>query len=235
MSLAERVILVTGSLEGLGAASIDPLRQGGARVAAVYEPRVPGAWSAGWREQDGVLATESDVADETAMRHIVVELERRYGPIDALMHFAAGHQDAEPIEVTTDQTWDHLYRMALWGPVQLLRAVLPVFRRRERGRIIMVAGAGACHATPWCAAGSALNAALLRLMESVAGELAGSGITINCLTPTVLSAETPAPGSRCREPDGSGAEDLARVVIRLLSPEGAGVTGTTIPIASPAG
>jgi NAD(P)-dependent dehydrogenase (short-subunit alcohol dehydrogenase family) len=74
----------------------------------------------------------------------------------------------------------------LYGPILLARAFLPHFRRQGYGKIIQVSGGGATNPMPRLESYAASKAAVVRLFESLALDLAESRVDVNCVAPGLL-------------------------------------------------
>ena len=85
-----------------------------------------------------------------------------------------------------DAAWDE-WRQAieinLMGTVLLCRAILPLFRRHQAGKIVNLSGGGATAPLPRFSAYAASKAAVVRFTETLAEETRGAGIDVNSIAP----------------------------------------------------
>ena len=174
-----RVALVTGGASGIGAATVERLREGGAR-AAVFDRE----------EADGdVLAIQGDVARsadaDAAVQRVVDEL----GRLDVLVNSAGiPGQSLRTLEVP-DEEWERVFAINAHGTFWFCRAAARMMVERGYGRIVNVASIAGKEGNPQAAAYSGSKAAVIGFTKSLAKDLAGTGVLVNCIAPAVI--ETP--------------------------------------------
>ena len=115
------------------------------------------------------------------------------------------------------------------GTYDILRAALPLLQRSEDGRILLFSGGGAFSAEAGYSAYACTKAATVSLMETLAEELKGTTVSVNCVAPgfvaTTIHDGTPNEGRA----DAPGAMERAVACVRhLLSPATKGLTGRTV-------
>lgn len=113
-----------------------------------------------------------------------------------------------------------------WSFVALARACVPAMKRQGGGSLVAVSAAAAGGGQALKGAYIASKSALQRLVETLAAELAGSGIRVNSVAPTTL--DTPA--NRAAMPDADRSawvslESAADAIAFLATPAGAAVHG----------
>jgi len=82
--------------------------------------------------------------------------------------------------------WDEVMRINLRGPFLTCRALAPVMRARDYGRIVNIASIAGKEGNPNASAYSASKAGLIALTKSLGKELAHTGVRVNCITPAAV-------------------------------------------------
>ena len=224
-TLVDHAIAVTGGFGALGAALGEVLVQAGAHVALIGRGQPPSGLSNAVLPLGGV-----DLGDAAAARAAMDQAAQRFGRLDGLVNVAGGFQ-WEKVEGGAIDTWDQMFAINVRTAVRASQAALPHLLARGRGRIVNVGAAAAGQAALGMGAYAAAKSGVARLTEAMAEEFKDRGITVNAVLPSIL--DTPA--NRADMPKADPArwvrpEALARVVLFLLSDDGAPVTGALIPV-----
>jgi 3-oxoacyl-[acyl-carrier protein] reductase len=249
MKLRDRAALITGASQGLGAAiaemfvaegaSVMLCARGGAGLAAVRErldPRLRGG--------QRVLTRIADVAEPAEVDALVAEATRAFPQLDILVNNAGVHGPIGAIEEVDWADWIAAINVNLMGTVYPCRALLPRLRALGHGKIINLSGGGATSPMPRLSAYAASKAAVVRFMETLALELAGSGIDVNAIAPGALATrlidEVIAAGParvgasyharmlKVRDEGGTPLAQGAALAVYLASAESDGITGRLI-------
>lgn len=228
MSLGGKVALVTGGGRGIGAAIARAFAAEGARVFLVSRTRseLERVASRLATAPSAVGYHAADVSDPRAVAAAVEECASSLGPIDVLVN-AAGIYG--PIGLTWDvdaEEWARAVDVNLMGTLHPCRAVIPGMLERGGGRIINFSGGGATAPLPRFSAYAATKAAVVRLTETLAEELAPHGVMVNAVAPgaidTTLQDEVIAAGERAGE---------LHERMRRLRENGEGATPMEVPVA----
>ena len=97
-----------------------------------------------------------------------------------------------PIGLSEDNNWaEWLYALKtnLFGTVSMCRYVLPIMKKQNHGKIIILSGGGATKPMPNFSAYAASKAAVVRYAETIAEECAGYNIQVNCVAPGSMNTE----------------------------------------------
>jgi 2-hydroxycyclohexanecarboxyl-CoA dehydrogenase len=166
------VALVTGGASGIGAAVVNVLNQRGYTVGCLdLNGSAPGA--------EHTVAV--DVSDSSAVADALIEVRDRLGPISAVVT-SAGYYEMLPVaEISTD-AWRRMLRVHLGGLVNVARATLPDLLER-RGALVAVASELAIGGGDGDAHYAAAKGAIIGFVRSLAAEVAGRGVRINCVAP----------------------------------------------------
>jgi 3-oxoacyl-[acyl-carrier protein] reductase len=181
-----QVVLVTGGGRGIGRAIAVEAAEAGARVAVSARTRAQVEDAA--REVEG-LAIEADVSDRAAVAAMVAQVERKLGPIDALVS-NAGIAGWEPSAWEVDPAdWWHVFEVNILGAYLCSRAVLPGMLERGRGRIVNTGSGAGYLPGSRSTAYSASKAALYRFGETLAAQLQPHGIPVFTISPGLVRSE----------------------------------------------
>lgn len=231
MSDARRNVLASGGTGALGRAVVRAFLDAGDRVVV---PWILEAERRGMEREfadalgAGRLALlEADVAEAEGAAAAVKAAD----PLGVLVNGAGGFAGGTPVWETDLEAWDAMYRTNLRTAAALCRAALPGMRERGTGCVVNVAATPAWSRPANLAAYTASKAGIVVLTETLAKELAGSGVRVNAVAPTTI--DTPAnreamPDADTR--DWTPPEAIARVVLWLASDAATPVRGATLPV-----
>jgi NAD(P)-dependent dehydrogenase (short-subunit alcohol dehydrogenase family) len=179
-----RTVVITGASRGLGFASTVRLYREGWRVVAAM--RIPDRGMPLLREATGanedddrLVGVQLDLMDAASISAAAKAIEESVGAPYALVH-NAGISAAGMVEETDMQLWQNMFATHVMGPVALTKALLPVMRAAEEGRIVLVCSSAGVRGQPGTGPYSASKGAMERWGESLAGEIApfGLGVTV---------------------------------------------------------
>jgi 2-dehydro-3-deoxy-L-rhamnonate dehydrogenase (NAD+) len=174
-----RVALVTGGASGIGAATVERLRAGGAAVAVFDLAAADG----------GVLSVQGDVTRSADADAAVERVERELGGLDVLVNCAGvPGRSLETLDVT-DEEWERVFAINAHGTFWFCRAAARAMVSRGYGRIVNVASIAGKEGNPMAAAYSGSKGAVIAFTKSIGKDLAGTGVLVNCIAPAVV--ETP--------------------------------------------
>jgi len=229
----DRVALVTGGTRGLGAAIAVALRDAGYRVATVHRSNVDAARA--FTEKTSIPVFCWDVADFSACREGIRQVESDLGPVDILVNNAGITRDAVLHRMTAEQ-WSEVIGTNLGSVFNMSRNVIEGMRERGFGRIVNISSVNGERGQVGQANYAAAKAGILGFTKSLALESARKNITVNAIAPgycdTDMVAAVPKdvldkivagiPVGRL----GSGA-DIARLVLFLADDAASFITGAT--------
>ncbi|HYA36752.1 MAG TPA: SDR family NAD(P)-dependent oxidoreductase [Candidatus Methylomirabilis sp.] len=231
--LNDKVVIITGAAGNLGRAVASRVQAQGGRMVLVERSgeHLKAAYGALKDSAQHWLASGVDMTDANAVSAMVDEAHRRFGRIDGLVNTVGGFRGGKPVHEADLAEWDFMYDINVRTALHACRAVIPYMLKSQSGRIVNVASRNAFQGSPHYAAYSAAKTAVLRLTESLAGELKTRGINVNCIVPGTI--DTPQNREAMPRADFSTwvpPEDLAHVVAFLLSDEARSVTGAAVPV-----
>ncbi len=204
-----RTFLITGVSSGLGRAFAAAALSDGHRViGTVRRPEDAQAFAASRHAYPLLL----DVTDYAALPEAVRHAEREAGPVDVLVNNAGYGQEG----ILEESSLDDLQRQFaanVFGPVAMIKAVLPGMRERRRGHIINVTSMGGFITMPGISFYCGSKFALEGISESLGKELAPFGIHVTALAPGQFRTDW-AGRSMARAPRSIGDYDAVMDPIR---------------------
>lgn len=234
MSDEGRVALVTGGVQGLGAASAKALAACGFKVVAGHLGG--GERAREFHEETEIPVYEWDVSDVDACSEHVDQIRSEIGEIEVLVNNAGVNVD-KMFHKMSREDWDAVIDVDLGSMFNMTRKLIEGMREREYGRVINISSVngqkGQAGQANYCAA----KAGVLGFTRALALEGASKGITVNAIAPGY--AQTPmvdkVPGKIMEDiiadiPIGRLAqpEEIARCVVFLAAEEADYITGATI-------
>lgn len=239
MQLKDRVAIVTGAGQGIGAGVASAYAREGARVAVVdmnieAVDRVAAEIIAAGGQAMGVAC---DVADRAQVNAMAAQVTAAWGRVDILVNNAGITRPAMLNRMTPEQ-WQQVLSVHLTGSFNCLQAVVEGMMERRYGRILYVTSAAGVLGTIGQINYSAAKAGILGMAKSTAKELARFNITANAIAPGAATPMTQTirtderfkdkyleriPLGRWAEPD-----EIAPVFVFFASDASAYVTGQVL-------
>jgi len=184
-----RVVIVTGGGLGIGQSYCRGFAEAGAHV--VVADIDDGAAKRIAREVGG-LAVKVDVSDETSAKAMAKAAHERYGRIDILVNNAGLFTALLPMKPWTEisvEEWDRVMAVNVRGYLLCARAVFPHMKDRGWGRIVNIGSNTALSGVPGFLHYVTSKGAIIGMTRALAREIGESGITVNAVTPGLVSTE----------------------------------------------
>ncbi|HVB00166.1 MAG TPA: SDR family oxidoreductase [Acidimicrobiales bacterium] len=242
--LTGKVALITGAAHGIGRAYALRFAAEGARVA-IADLDLPGAEIVAKEIaalNGEAIAVALDVTDPAIISDAVNKVVGAYGTVDILLNNAAMFSVVPMSRVGFDalsiEEWDAMMSTNVKGPWLMSRAVAPIMRTNQSGKIINISSGTAFKGTNTQIHYVTSKAAVLGFTKTLARELGGDGINVNAIAPgNTLSEEDPddktvtmrssAISSRALRRLES-PEDIVGAAVFLASNDSDFITGQTI-------
>jgi len=241
LQLRDRIALVTGASEGIGAGMVRVLAAQGVTVVATARREDRLLALADEVERSGAprpYAIAADITDAAALDSLLAQAARLAGTIDILINAVGG---ARPTALSEgDAGWEEAFALNFTPARRVTHALLPGMQAQGWGRIINISGSMEPRSLN---AATAAKGALHLWAKGLASELAAQGITVNTLQPGRINSEQVRaklhPTEAARQafikqniPIGyfGEPEDMAYLAAFLCSPLARYITGAVIPV-----
>lgn len=237
----DKVAVVTGASSGIGRRLAVELAAAGATVVglarrqgllAELEPEL--------RRHRPASATEvCDVADTDRFAAVLGEIEHRYGRIDVMVN-DAGVEQLTPAVEGFGEAYRRIYAVNVFGLMAGTLAVLPGMVARRSGIVVNVASDSARAPEPGHGAYASSKAAVAAFTESVAHEVAASGVHVHVLYPAWVPTAMGLSGTG----DGGGLPpravrrseaQVAALVLRRMGGRRIDINAAALPLLAPLG
>lgn len=214
LRLDGRTILVVGGHGLLGSAIVARLRAEGARA-------IPASRHA----PDGIVL---DAASDESVAAGLARVHDEYGPLDGLVVSAAPSartldpaRNSDPAQVLA------AFDAKALTFLRLANAVLPAMVDAGDGRVVGISGQNAFQTGN--ITGSVRNAAVVIAAKNLADSVAGTGVTVNAVSPGIVT-DQPSPDIERGRSGQCTPQDVADLVAYLVSPLGGAISGESIAV-----
>jgi 3-oxoacyl-[acyl-carrier protein] reductase len=185
LGLSGAAIVVTGGTQGMGRSTAELVAREGARVAVFA------------RSADALAETEEtlrrlgsadavgirvDVSDNASVEAGFARVAGRWGQLNALVN-TVGPSITGTIDDLTDEQWRENFEVGTMSAVRCVRASLPLLRKAEWGRIVIVSAHSTKRQTPTLISYTAAKSALTSISKNLSRTLAPEGILVNTVSP----------------------------------------------------
>jgi NAD(P)-dependent dehydrogenase (short-subunit alcohol dehydrogenase family) len=242
--LEGKVTIVTGAGRGIGRGEALALASEGAKVVVNdLGGAVDGSGASTSPAEEVVaeikklggeaVANYDSVATQQGGQSIIKTALDTFGKVDILVNNAGILRDRMLFNMT-EEDWDTVLKVHLYGHFHTIRAVSPLFRQHRYGRIINTASVAGLNATTYGQANyGAAKEGIVGLTRKVARDMGRYGVTCNCIRPNAGTRLTLSDEMKEARPEAMARfeemkpEGIAPLVVWLASDDAANVNGRT--------
>lgn len=233
INFREQVVVVAGGTGGLGRSVSLAFLNEGAKVIVTYrkEEELLALKESAGPNLSSLEGWSLDVTDESATVEFVRGILNRHGALDVLVNTVGGYAGGVKLWELKTSVFDQMLALNLRSGYNLSRAVLPAMLKAGHGAIVNIAAKAALDHGAGASAYSASKAAALALMDSLAGDVKGTGVRVNSILPSII--DTAANRAAMPGSDFSAwpkPEDIASVVLFLASDFAKTIHGAAVPV-----
>ena len=239
---AQKVVLVTGGMGGLGETISTKMADAGYKVVVTYSPgnTKHAEWVADMKKRGyAIMAVPCDVADYDSCTKAVAEVQAKAGAVDVLVNNAGITRDTT-FKKMDKVNWDAVIRTNLDSLFNMTKQVADGMVERGWGRILNISSVNGSKGAFGQTNYSAAKAGVHGFTKALALEVAKKGVTVNTISPGYIGTKMVTaipkdvldtkilpqiPVGRLGKP-----EEVAGLVIYLASEEAAFLTGANIAI-----
>jgi 3-oxoacyl-[acyl-carrier protein] reductase len=191
LDLNDRVALVTGGSRGIGRATVERLAEHGVHVVVNYvhdENAALETVRAAQRFGVQAMSVKADVSNVKEAQSLIQTTLEKFSRLDILV-CNAGVWKGGPVEDLEEHLWDQVIDVNLKGTWTVCRAAVPIMKRQEFGRIVVVSSTAGQRGEANVSNYAASKGGQISFVKSLAPELARFGITVNAVAPGWVDTE----------------------------------------------
>ena len=232
-----QLVLITGGSRGIGSAVVDEFLACGARVAATATSAA-GADALSSKLRGQGRGYVLDVTDDAGMDAALAQIRADLGSPSILINNAGITRDQLLLRMK-DEDWDLVLQTNLRAVYRLSRLCVRDMIKAQYGRIISVTSVVGMMGNAGQSNYAAAKAGVMGFSRALAREVAGRGVTVNCVAPGFIATDMTAALSEAQREHllqqipaarlGSGG-DVAAAVAFLASAEAGYITGETLQV-----
>ena len=247
--LVGKVALITGASQGLGYQIAKRFANEGANLIICSRSKneikdVVSEFSQNFGNDQQIYGFDCDVSVQVEVDRLFQLIEKKFGNLDVLVNNAGIYGPLGPIEDNEWSKWVKAIEVNLIGSAYVMRKSIELMKKQNRGKIIQLSGGGATQPHPNASSYAASKAAVVRLAETLALEVAFFGIEINSIAPgamntrlfeQVIEAGADLVGKefyektlKQKKSGGSGFDNATSLAVFLACGDSDGVSGKLI-------
>ena len=226
-------VLITGAAGALGRSVVTRFLDAGERVLAVDADESALGELTGLAPSDRLSVRRVDLTSTEEVQGLFDDAERASGVPRAVVHLVGGFRWGRIADLS-DRDWSYLLKLNLDTTFRVFREAARRFEKAGGGAIVAVAAPAGLLGEAGVGAYAATKAGVLRLVESLARELAQYGGRANAVLPGTM--DTPANRAAMPGTDPGkwvSTDEVAAVIHYLTTPSSAAVNGAAVRVPGP--
>ena len=235
MLLKNKVALVTGGGRGIGRAIVGRFAREGARVVIAQRDPVSGERTLQEVQEAGgeALFVPTDVSRRDQVERLIERITGHFGALHVLVNNAGLTRVLGDLLDTTQETWDRIIATNQTGLFICSQLGARAIVNSGGGAILNISSVNGFLPQPRALAYAAAKGAVEVMTKSMANDLVGHGIRVNCVAPGPIDVDLPAgaaPGPIDMALMGRSGlpAEIAAAAVYLCSDEASYVTGQTL-------
>jgi NAD(P)-dependent dehydrogenase (short-subunit alcohol dehydrogenase family) len=223
-------VLITGAAGALGRSVVQRFLDGGDRVLAVDANEAALGELTELAPSDRLFVRRVNLADSGEVEALFDDAEKSSGIPSAVVHLVGGFRWARFADLT-DRDWSYLVTLNLETTFRVFRECARRFERAGGGSVVAVSAPAALLGEAGVGGYAAAKAGVLRMVESLAREIAPFGGRANAILPGTM--DTPANRAAMPDADPSqwvSTDAVASAIHFLTTPAAAGINGAAVRV-----
>jgi 3-oxoacyl-[acyl-carrier protein] reductase len=186
MDLVNKVAIVTGGTQGLGAETALRLVKEGVRVSLVARNIENTPIKRKIEEMGGqCLLISADLSREEDCKRVINETYSHFGDIDILIHCAGSSAPGSLLNGARD-VWYKAFDIHVHAAFHLCVGAVPYMKKKKEGAIVLISSAAGLRGVKNALAYAVVKGSIPQFTRALAFELADHNITVNCVSPGII-------------------------------------------------
>ena len=191
-NLKNQVVLITGASKGLGYEVAKHFLKFGSNLMIcsrnyIEIKKAYKKLNKIKKKNQKIFFSVTDVSSFDQVKKLIKITINKFKKIDVLVNNAGIYGPKGYIEKVNWNEWTRAIQINLFGSILLCRAVMPYFKKKNKGKIIQLSGGGAASPLPLISSYAVSKAAIVRFVENLSEEVKNYNIDINAIAPGPLN------------------------------------------------